>query len=213
MRVSAEDITEQIEIDCLVKFWRHDRADKDYKTSPCFNGVYCHVKSCKYSHEMFRGSSLVRCMSCAKGSCKGNALRYADINGRGTVMVCKGFVDQLANRKEPGEVTDTRSVLLRSSSDLNITEPKKRERPAEMICYLMPSKSNKKALVDLVSDADFKGCIKISAPFLMEVVQKMPGEDLIALTPDLEKIPGAMSIVAAKLLAENAKLKAELNKK
>jgi len=75
----------------------------------------------------------------------------------------------------------------------------KREHSKELskgdFIYINADKTNKNMILDLVSNEEFRGMIKIAIPHLQTVVLKLAPETIVALQSDIVKIPYGAAIV------------------
>ena len=228
MNLLPTDPFTQKEIDAVIELWNEKRRDRDFRVAPCYD---CRYGDCKLAHAKFRGTIMVRCNRCVDGKCRGNWIKTIDVRGRDRVVVCMGFADQLPRRrqesKEPGEVLPIKAVVpkpveiqvipvqnvLKVSSD-EVKMDLKRPRPPEIPChYIVPTPANKKALIALLNDPDFKGHVKIPEPPLLESLKRLSTEEVSRLMPDINKTPAVNQFYTTwidDLAKKNSELEAQL---
>jgi len=88
---------------------------------------------------------------------------------------------------------------------------KSKEDDGLVVYYFWSTPSTKKALVNLVSDDNFRGQIKISEPLLQKAILKLSDEDVVSMKTELADVPGARIVIErAELRLQNAGLQEQL---
>lgn len=97
----ARDVTDKKMIEKLSRLWKNSHRGSKYKTNPCRYGEKCTQQSCDFSHVVFNGISLLRCVACSRNDCNGRVMAKgftgSGNTGHSVLTVCYGLVCDLEN--------------------------------------------------------------------------------------------------------------------
>lgn len=236
LRLTAEDIHDPNLADDLIDLWKYDRYNKHMKTNPCRDGKQCRRSPCNFSHYSLHDVPLVRCLHCSRPGTTCHGLELKEVNcalnfiDNNVYAVCWGMVDILIHnrsfigkplprvpeqpiqiKKADPVVENLEAALTTKQSQEGEVPSKKRERPAEPNYYLTCDSKTRKALTNMVADPAFRGIVKIAQSHLLEMLDHMSPVDIMALYPQIEKLPLSKRVVGyVKMAMENADMKAQL---